>query len=180
MKTIETPRLILRGLRETDADDMFAYATDPDVGPRAGWAPHESREDSLAYLRMAIEQDEVWAVVDRDSQRMVGTIGLHRDMRRSYSLARSLGYVLSQRYWGRGLMVEAARAAMRYGFEEMGLLIISAVHYPFNLQSRRVMEKCGMRYDATLRMASCLPSGELVDDVCHSITREEWQAQQAE
>jgi len=51
MQRIETERLILRGLTEQDADDLYRYAVDPDVGPRAGWKPHESREESLCLIK---------------------------------------------------------------------------------------------------------------------------------
>ena len=51
MQRIETERLILRGLTEQDAEDLYRYAVDPDVGPRAGWKPHESREESLSLIK---------------------------------------------------------------------------------------------------------------------------------
>ena len=62
MQRLESERLILRGFTEQDTDDLYRYAVDPDVGPRAGWKPHESREESLSIIRMFIEEGDVFAI----------------------------------------------------------------------------------------------------------------------
>lgn len=180
MITLRTKRLILRAFEEADAPDVYAYARNEKVGPPAGWAPHLTMEDSLRFIRMTIQADDVWAVVSRESGRVVGSIGLHKDLRRNHVGARTIGYVLSEDHWGRGLMPEAVAAVMRHAFETLDVRIISAVYFPFNTKSRRVMEKCGMRYEGTLRMATQVYSGEIYDDVCLSITAEEWRAWQQE
>ena len=48
---LETRRLLFRPWAETDAEVLFKYASDPDVGPRAGWPPHQSIEESLTVIR---------------------------------------------------------------------------------------------------------------------------------
>lgn len=174
MITIETPRLLIRPFLETDTDDVFAYAQDPDVGPRAGWKPHENIDETARIVRMFIQDGDVWAIELRESGRVIGSIGLHRDSRRNHPSARMIGYVLAKPYWGRGLMPECVAAMLRHAFCTLDMLIVSAVYFPFNLQSRRVMEKCGMRHEGTLRLASRLFNGEYFDDVCYSITREEY------
>jgi len=173
MKTLETKRLLLRAWQETDADDMYAYAKNPLVGPSAGWKPHENREESLRIIAM-FSKENVWAVVHKKDGKVIGSLGLDRDMRRSNARVHSLGYVLSPDYWGQGLMVEAASAAIAHGFNTMELDLISVVHYPFNAQSRRVIEKLGFRYEGTLRQATTLFTGQVHDDVCYSMTKEEW------
>lgn len=177
MKTLETERLVLRGFREGDAVAVYGYATNPNVGPAAGWAPHRSLEESRRIVRMFIQADNVWAIIDKARDRLVGSIGLQRDGKRSTDDARMLGYVLAEECWGKGFTTEAARRVVQYGFEEEGLALISAYHYPFNARSKRVIEKCGMSYEGTIRRASRLFSGEVYDDVCYSITRAEWKAQ---
>ena len=62
METITTQRLLLRPWALTDAEDMFAYAKDPQVGPNAGWKPHEDVEESKKIITMFVEKDEVWAL----------------------------------------------------------------------------------------------------------------------
>lgn len=59
---IETGRLILRPWRESDAESLFRYACDPDVGPRAGWPPHKDIEESRRVIRDIFTNDRTWAV----------------------------------------------------------------------------------------------------------------------
>jgi len=65
MPTLETERLILRRFRETDLDDFNEYAKNPNVGPNAGWKPHESKEESMEILKQFIDSKEVWAIVEK-------------------------------------------------------------------------------------------------------------------
>lgn len=175
MKTLETERLILRSFKPEDVDDLYAYASDPAIGPAAGWKPHGSPEESQRILRMFLDEDEVWAIEHKETHRVIGSIGLHTDGRRHNKACRALGYVLAQRYWGEGLMPEAAAAALRFAFEELGLELVTIYHYPFNNRSRRVIEKLGFRHEGTLRQATTLFDGTVQDDVCYSMTRSEWE-----
>lgn len=85
-----------------------------------------------------------------------------------------IGYALSEAYWGKGYATEAVKKVIQYGFEELGLEIISVYHYPHNKRSQRVIEKCGFKYEGTLRKSSVLYDGSIYDDVCYSITKEEY------
>jgi ribosomal-protein-alanine N-acetyltransferase len=106
--------------------------------------------------------------------KVIGSIGLHIDRKRNNDNVRMLGYVLSEDYWGKGLMTEAAREVIRYAFEDMGLDLISVYHYPSNIRSKRVIEKCGFQYEGTLKRASVIFNGNIYDDVCYSLTREDY------
>lgn len=174
LATLWTDRLILRPFFESDLDDLFAYACSPNVGPNAGWKPHERRDESLNVLHDFIQKEEVWAIVDRQEHTVIGSIGLHPDRRRLNRNARMLGYALAEAAWGRGLMTEAARRVLRHAFSDLGLDIVSVCHFPFNARSRRVIEKCGFTYEGTLRQSSLLYDGSVQDDVCYSITRDEY------
>ncbi len=179
MQTLETGRLILRGWEETDADDLFRYAADPEVGPRAGWKPHESRAESLEIIRMFRAGDDVWAIERKSDRRVIGSLGLHRDRWRNLPDARMLGYVLAQDCWGQGYMSEAVRRAIEYGFVEAGLSVLSISHYTFNDRSRRVIEKCGFVYEGTTRRAFLRYDGAVFDESVYSLTRDEWEARRA-
>ena len=85
-----------------------------------------------------------------------------------------MGYVLARDFWGRGLMTEAAGAALRYGFEQMHLGVVSICHFDFNARSRRVIEKLGFTYEGTLRRAHVREDGRVCDELCYSMTREEF------
>ena len=82
MKTLETERLILRAYTEEDAQGLYEYAKDPDVGPRAGWKPHESAEESREIIRTMFMPVEAWAIFLKEDGRLIGTIGLENDRHR--------------------------------------------------------------------------------------------------
>lgn len=180
MQTIETPRLILRQWTEEDAADVFKYAKDPRVGPMAGWEPHKNIEESRKIIcNIFLPNNDCWAIVWRQTGKVIGSLGLHNDAHRPGIYGRELGYVLSPDYWGRGIMHEAAGAAVAFGFDEMSLELISVYHYPHNSSSRRVIEKCGFRLDGTLRHAKRGYDGTIYDSVCYSMLREEYLARKS-
>ena len=169
MKELETERLWLRPWRIEDLEDFYTYCKEPDVGPWAGWKPHESREESREILSRWLQEDgdEVrLAIVDKFNGRVIGSLGLEEDGHRG---CKSLGYVLGKPYWGRGYMTEAVHAAIDYGFREMKLRLLSVNHYPENLRSKRVIEKAGFVYEGTLRDAATIYNGELRDLCCYSL-----------
>lgn len=66
-KILETERLILRPWVETDAEALYKYASDPEVGPRAGWPPHQSVEESREIINGIFGGEGMWAVVLKES-----------------------------------------------------------------------------------------------------------------
>ena len=70
-----TPRLRLRAWTEADAADLFALASDPEVGPRAGWPPHTSLDESLGVIRTVFNNSTTWAIVLRSTDTPIGAIG---------------------------------------------------------------------------------------------------------
>ena len=172
MRTIETERLILRAWTPEDASEMFEYAKSPLVGPAAGWEPHQTIEDSEAYLKQAIEEDETWAVTLKPEGRVIGSVGLHLTR---VDTVRELGYVLHPDFWRKGIMTEAAKAVIDFGFSELQLDAIRVFHKVNNARSRRVVQKCGFRYDGTIRCSSKGPDGSLIDRCTYTITRKEWE-----
>ena len=151
--TIETPRLILRPWRETDAPALFRYASDPDIGPVAGWAPHASIEESLQIIRTVFAAPEIYAVVLKESGEPVGSCGimfadgLHSDdMQPGHA---EIGYWIGKPYWGQGLIPEAVRALLARSFNELKLEAVWCGYYDGNVKSRRVIEKCGFRFHHT-------------------------------
>ena len=86
-----------------------------------------------------------------------------------------IGYSLSPDYWGRGLIPEAVRELLRYGFEDLGLNTIWCDHYDGNQKSKRVIRKCGFRF-RFLRMQEVPGLGETRLALCYSMTRQAWEA----
>lgn len=152
MERLETERLILRDWRNSDADDMFEYAADDRVGPMAGWVPHKSVEDSRQIIDMFVDDDDVYAIVWKKENKVIGGIGIHarkpsddlKDLEQ-----REIGYVLNPSYWGRGIIPEAVEEVKRFSFEEMKLDLLWCAHFDFNDKSKRVIEKTGFEYRFT-------------------------------
>lgn len=149
-----TPRLTLRKLLRQDSGDMYDYASRPEVSEYLLWQPHESEAFTRRYLnylqsRYRAGDFHDWAVVLRESGRMVGTCGFTRFQYEAN--AAEIGYVLHPDVWGRGIAPEAARAVMRFGFGELRLHRIEARYILGNDRSRRVMDKLGMQFEGVAR-----------------------------
>ena len=148
---LETDRLVLRAWKSSDLEDFYEYASVPGVGEMAGWKHHESIEASRKILDSFIAARDTFAVVFKQNNKVIGSLGLHvskaNDEELYENLAqKELGYVLSRDYWGMGLMPEAVGGAVRFCFEGLNLDAVSVFHFCVNAQSRRVIEKCGFRF----------------------------------
>ena len=158
--TLKTERLILRPWRESDLDDFNEYASVPGVGEMAGWHHHRSREESAEILGRFIDHKRTFALELKDALygipgsrpgKVIGSLGIEtydEELFPEYAdkRCREIGYVLSKDYWGRGLMAEAVKEALRYVFEDLDLDAAFCGHYMWNTQSGRVQEKCGFRF----------------------------------
>lgn len=173
---LNTERLVLRCFAPNDAVDVYAYAQSGQVGPMAGWAPHKTLEDSRRAVEGFIETGEVWAIVEKRTGRVIGSIGLHHDGFRRVEGARSLDYVLGESSWGQGYDAEACREVLRYAFEELHCPVVSASHFPLNQNSRRVIRKLGFSCEGVIRHAAILPDGKPADKVCYSLLKAEYEA----
>lgn len=173
MERLETKRVVLREWTLEDAEDLFSYAKSEVVGPMAGWKPHESVEESRDIIKMFQKQGETWALYLKEEGRVVGSVGLHNEGRED---TRMLGYVLGEAYWGRGITLEASVAVLTYAFESLHLDKVTVYHFPFNQQSKRVIEKLGFTYDGLKEMGSRIFDGTVYDDVCYSMTKNDFEA----
>lgn len=147
--TLKTERLILRPWRQEDLDDFYEYARVDGVGQMAGWLPHESKEKTQTILDSFISGKKTFAL--ELEGKVIGSLGIETyDPEKRPALAdlqgRSIGYVLSKDYWGRGFMPEAVKAVQKYLFEDVGLDFLLISHFVWNGQSRRVIQKCGFQY----------------------------------
>lgn len=174
--TIETERLCLRMWNRKDAADLFAYAQNPNVGPIAGWKPHANVEESRFIITNFFMRNMVWAIVDKESGRAIGSIGFSEDRIRPGINSRELGYSMSEDYWGRGLMTEAAGPMIKYAFETLKLDVLTVTTRENNMRSRRVIEKCGFRYEGTLRRTYRMYDGSIKTIMCYSMLKEEYEA----
>lgn len=150
---IETERLVLRPWQETDAKALFKYASDPDIGPIAGWPPHVSVENSLEIIRTVFVAPETYAVVLKDTDEPIGSCGimfsnsLHSaDMKQDEA---EIGYWIGKPYWGQALIPEAVMTLLSRCFNDLHLNAVWCGYYEGNAKSKRVCEKCGFKFHHT-------------------------------
>jgi len=174
MKTIETERLILRGWQLNDLDDLFEYAKNPNVGPMSGWEPHANKEVSLNVLKHYLANDDRWAISLKENGKVIGSIKLRPDENRGNYKAKYISFALSFDYWGKGYMTEAVKGVVKYVFDEMEIDLLSAFHFPHNIRSKRVLEKCGFTYEVTIKHGNTIYDGQIFDTVCYSLLKTDY------
>lgn len=175
---IHTERLTLRPWRETDAASLFAYASDPDVGPAAGWPPHRSIEESREIIRTVFAAPHTFAICLAEADEPVGSIGLMpsrcESNRRDDGLELEVGYWIAKPFWGRGFAPEAVRAMQRYAFETLGCKALWCGYYEGNDKSLRVQQKCGFAPHHVERDVLCELMGDVRTECFTYLTCEDW------
>ncbi len=174
--TLTTARLTLRQMKPSDYLDMYDYARQPRVTTYLLWEPHKSADVTHDYLRYIQGRYRVgdfydWAVVDNQTKKMIGTCGFTTlDFHNNCA---EIGYVLHPDYWGKGIAAEAVRRVMEFGFMELNVHRMEARYIDGNDASRRVMEKCGMKFEG-IRRSSLYVKGTYQDIGCCAILSDEY------
>jgi [ribosomal protein S5]-alanine N-acetyltransferase len=176
LPTIETDRLLLRKITLNDAQDMFEYASDPQVSEYTTWSTHASIEDTKYFLKSLIKMYKRrelvdWGIEHKADRKFIGTCG-YVEWSMTHSRA-EIGYALSSKYWNQGYMSEAVNAIMEFGFREMVLNRIEAKCKVNNIASARVMEKLGMQLEGILRQ-QLFVKGRYWDLKLYSILRDDF------
>lgn len=167
---IETDRLILRRYKIEDADAMYKnWASDSEVTKFLTWQPHSSVDVSRSIIENWLKEysDEKyyqWAIVLKDNgNEPIGGIGVVH-MNEDISMVH-IGYCLGRAWWRRGIMSEALKAVTDFMFDTVEVNRVEARHDPRNPNSGKVMQKCGMKYEGTLRSADRNNQG--ICDACY-------------
>lgn len=176
---LETERLVLRPWKETDAESLFEYAKDPDIGPIAGWPPHQKIEESLHIIKTVFIGPECYAICEKNTGKAIGAIELkmkgHTDMTDREDEC-ELGYWLGKPFWGRGYMPEAATELLRHGFETLGMTTIWCGYYDGNYKSKRVQEKVGFLYHHTCQEVPVPLMNEVRIGHTNHMTKKHWES----
>ncbi len=172
MKTLETERLILRKWELSDSSDLFEYAKDPNVGPNAGWSPHKNEEESKEIIKMFLDSHE-YAIVHKADNKVIGSLGLFNTQNLPES-SKEIGYVLSPKYWGQGLVPEAVEKVKEYGFKELKLEEIWCGHFDFNMRSKRVNEKCGFEFHHIQKDTLVHLDDREINTLMYKVTKEDY------
>jgi ribosomal-protein-alanine N-acetyltransferase len=177
--TLRTPRLILRELVAEDAEAVFAVRSDYEVTRLNTGEPLERVEQAAALIRAIgaayFEQSELrWGITLKGKNIVIGMCGYNYWVRRDYRAC--VGYDLGRLYWGQGLMTEAMRAVVRFGFERMTLNRVEADASAENIGSIRVLEKLGFQQEGVER-EQYYEDGQFHDLVLFSLLKRDYQAE---
>jgi ribosomal-protein-alanine N-acetyltransferase len=152
--TLTTNRLLLRQIREEDAEALFAIFSDEEVMQFYGSEPHRSLDDTREWIRKVQERYARrealrWGITLKGEDTVIGTCSFHHfgaDFRRVET-----GYDLNRAYWRGGITTEAMSAVLTYGFSELGLHRIEAIIDIANERSKGLLLKLGFTYEGNLR-----------------------------
>lgn len=173
---IETERLGLRKWMEEDADSLYEYAKDPDIGPITGWPAHKSREVSLDTIRHVLDGPECYAICEKEKGIAIGSIELMISTRAAKGNKEAeLGFWMGKPFWGRGYMPEAAKALIERGFTTLGLETIWCGYFDGNQKSKRTQEKMGFTYHHTNEKVELPLLGEVRTEHLNILTKEQWE-----
>ena len=172
---LETTRLILRKISLNNIDDIFEYASNPLVGPNAGWKPHDTKTDTEEFVKYALKKREygqpgVYAIYYKKNNKMIGSIEIHSF--KEYKA--EIGFVLSPKYWNKGIMTEAAKAVIVYAFEILNIGRLTYGYFIFNERSKRVCDKLEFTFEGILRKKFKNYDGQIIDEAVSSIIKEEY------
>ena len=174
---LETERLILRRWEERDAEDLYKYASDPAVGPIAGWPAHQSLDESREVIKNVFNGKEAYAICLKEDNKAIGAIELklngHTDMTERDDEC-ELGYWIGKPFWGQGIMPEAAREMLRHAFEDIGMSKVWCGYYESNTKSKRVQEKVDFKYQWTTEGVDVPLMHEKRTGHVNAMTKEEW------
>jgi len=174
--TLQTDRLILRPFTLVDAEDVHRYVSDKAIAATTLRIPHPYEKGMAeAWINSRHESfqnnTEISFAIERKSdQQFLGTFSLLLELEHQRA---AFGYYIGKPFWNNGYATEAACRGLQYGFEELNLNRIYAVHFKHNPASGRVMQKLGMKHEASLRQ-SILKWSEFVDEEVYGILKNEF------
>ena len=176
-KKLETKRLVLRKFRWDDAFGMYKnWANSPNVTKFLIWEPYKNVDDVKEYIQSVIDGYENpkkydWVIEDKSLGEVIGNISVV-NIDEHISCAK-IGYCLGEAFWHKGIMSEALKRVIEFLFDEVGCNRIEATHDVANPNSGKVMEKCGLKYEGTLRQSAVNNQG-VYDCVVRSILKSEY------
>jgi len=173
IKVIETQRLILREIKETDVEEIYEIFSNPEVAKYDWFRPIGSKDDALKFIRRYQENLEAgeeitWGIEIKDTKKLIGICCLG-DFDH-YARRAELGYDIAQNQWNKGYATEAIGAIVKFGLNDMNLNRIEAFITPGNEGSVKVLEKLNFTKEGLVRERDMI-KGELVDGIIMAILR---------
>lgn len=173
---LETERLLLRRVDKNDAPEVFALRSNPETMKFIPRPLVENIDQALEHIQMINDKIENaeginWAITLKGDPKLLGIIGHYRIKPEHYRA--EIGYMLDPAHHGKGLITEAIKAVIAYGFDVMKLHSIEAIIDPDNIASATVLEKNGFVKEAHLRENE-LYNGKFLDTVIYSLLEQDY------
>ncbi len=170
---LETKRLLLRRLEDSDVKEVFALRSNPSTMkfiPRPLVKNDEEALEHIAMINAKIDNNEGinWAITIKGNHRLIGIIGHFRIQPQNYRA--EIGYMILPEYHGQGIVAEAIQEVVRYGFEDLNLHSIEAIIDPNNVASERVLQKNGFVKEAHI-LENEFFDGKFIDTVIYSLLK---------
>lgn len=168
---LETERLLLRRVNSNDVKEILALRSNPDTMkyiPRPLLKTDEDALEHITIIDSKIDSNEGinWAITLKDNPKLIGIIGHYRIKPENYRA--EIGYMLLPEYQGKGIISEAVKEAVNYGFNAMKLHSLEAVIDPENYASAKVLEKNGFVKEAHFKDYEFF-EGRFLDSVIYSL-----------
>lgn len=178
LPVIEKEKFRMRPWQTDDAHSLIKHANNLNVSRnlRDGFPYPYTMHDARKWLQMVGEnKTDIILAIDISGE-AAGGIGIHagKDV---YRYNGEIGYWLSEKYWGKGIMTEAVKALVEYAFVQTHFLRIFATIFQHNSSSMRVLEKCGFNFEATHKR-TVMKEGKLLDEHLYALLKEDWDSNQ--
>lgn len=145
-----TNRLILRRFSTQDTKNCFEnWGMDVISGKYFPFLPVVSVDDMEKIINLYSENEYMWAIVEKSSGNVIGNASIN--IQYEYLRIGELAYLLGSKWWGKGYAHEAASAVLKYMFVKKGLHLIEAKYNENNINSAKLLNKLGFKYDGILR-----------------------------
>lgn len=170
---IETERLILRRITNDDVNEVFELRSNPETMKYIPRPLVKTAEDALEHIGM-IEEKIIsneginWGITLKGNSELLGIIGYYRMQPENYRA--EIGYILLPNFHGKGIITEAVKRLITYGFDDLKLHSIEAVIDPENHASEKVLQKCNFIKEAHLKECQFY-EGKFLDQVIYSLLR---------
>lgn len=173
---LESERLILRRLTLYDAEDIFEYASDPQIDKYVPWEHNKSIDMTITFLKEEIAHYKemntfAFGLEHKENHKIIGIVNVGRWDKECDWI--EIGYTISREYWNQGITTEASKTLIEFIFKEMEVNRIEAVCIVDNKASERVMQKLGMTYEGILRKR-LFSNGNYYDAKMYSILKNEY------
>jgi len=167
-------KVIIRYFKLDDFKDFYEFSSDPRVGYTAGWKPHTDETTSRRILQAKVFSAQNFAIVEKATGKVVGSIELNPSHIRERIKAFEIGFALNPDYWGLGYASEATRLLTAYAFKEHNALVLEMCHIADNISSEHVANACGFIYEGTLKAYKVMYDKRIVDVKLYRLTLEEY------